>query len=219
MGDTFSSGARVVVFSRDPDLGPAESASGASGGWSVLRVRSAYEAAAELLGAPAVALVIDLRGMSARHVGLLEIARRQGVEMLALGAVPASLSSEDLSGVRLIARADLDGALSRLVGGEPAPARPQPRAEPPALQHGVPPADAGRYLPEPPAANEGEPPKPKPEPEKAAEKTTRKRTTRKKTSRAKKASRPKAGTAGDEAAEPQTLLTPEELAALLGDQP
>lgn len=76
---------------------------------------TAYEATAEILAAPTVALVVDLRLVGERHLRLLEIARKMETEVLAVGAVPAGLTGEDLSGVRLTARAEVGSVLGRLV--------------------------------------------------------------------------------------------------------
>lgn len=78
------------------------------------RAPSGYEAAAELLAARAEALVVDLRLLGGKHLRLLEIARTQGVEILAVGSLPIGMTAEDLSGVRLISRRDLGGALAAL---------------------------------------------------------------------------------------------------------
>jgi hypothetical protein len=101
----MSSSARVVVFSHDSALGRF--------GREVVRVASAYEAAAELLDGGVRVLVIDLRALTDRHVRLLDVAREMGVEMLAVGALPAHLSSDELNGVRLIAHDQLDQAVGR----------------------------------------------------------------------------------------------------------
>ncbi len=79
-------------------------------------VSSPYEAAAELLVAPTAALVADLRWLRGRHLRLLEIARQMGAEVMAVGTVPMSVTSEDLSGVRLIARSQLPELLVHLAG-------------------------------------------------------------------------------------------------------
>lgn len=78
------------------------------------RTESGYEAAAELLAAPAAALVVDLRLLAGKHLRLLEIARSLDVEVLAVGSLPIGMTAEDLSGVRLIARRDLPGLLQAL---------------------------------------------------------------------------------------------------------
>ena len=111
--------ARVVVFSHDSALGRF--------GREVVRVASAYEAAAELLGGGVRALVIDLRALTDRHVRLLDVAREMGVEMLAVGSLPPHLSSNELNGVRLIAHDQLDQAVGRYsqeVADEAQPAKP-----------------------------------------------------------------------------------------------
>ncbi len=92
-------------------------------------VPTAYEAAAEMLAAPTVALVADLRLVGRRHLRLLAIARQMGVEVFAVGVVPTGLTGEDLSGVRMIALADLPEALRRLAEADwPAPSEPKPAA-------------------------------------------------------------------------------------------
>lgn len=130
-----SRGARVVVLSQDSSL--AWSADGPGAG-SFARVTSGYEAAAELLAAPTAALVVDLGLLGGKHLGLIEIARSLAVEVFAVGALPIGMTAEDLSGVRLIARCDLPGALGAL-DQEPspqpidaAPAEPQPETLEPA---------------------------------------------------------------------------------------
>ena len=115
-------------------------------GLALVFVPSPYEAAAELIAEPALALVIDLRLMGRRHLRLLRIARERGAEMLAVGAVPAGLSAEDLSGIRLVARADLKAALEGLLHDregryEPSQAAPvlteRAEADEPAPAHSV----------------------------------------------------------------------------------
>lgn len=80
-------------------------------------VKSGYEAAAELLSAaaaPARALVIDFQALNERHLPLLSIARRQQVEIMGVGAFPPGLSSEHLSGMRLLGVNDLARAIESL---------------------------------------------------------------------------------------------------------
>ena len=105
-------GRRVVILTRDslfcaPPAGQAVA-------YEMIRVPTAYEAAAEIMAAPAMALVIDLRAMSMRHARLVEIARRMDVEILATGVLPAGMDSEVFSGIRLVA------ALDRLAAAVPA---------------------------------------------------------------------------------------------------
>jgi hypothetical protein len=131
-------GVRVVVLSADAPVRAA--LSNLSRGVECVAVQSAYEAAAELVAGDAnraaapnwagpangdrshpaatgavLALVVDLRLMSPRHLRLLQIARERDVELLAVGGIPSGLTPEDLSGVRLVARADLKAALEKLL--------------------------------------------------------------------------------------------------------
>lgn len=79
------------------------------------RVSGPYEAAAEIMAQTPAALVIDLRGFSASHVRLVDLARREGTETLAVGSLPRDVGADELSGVRLVSRRDLTWALRRLV--------------------------------------------------------------------------------------------------------
>lgn len=85
-------------------------------------VSGAYEAAAELLaaqeaGAGRLALVVDLGLLWPRHLGLLQIARKLDAEMLAFGTAVAGLDAEPLAGLRLVSRAALPEALAEFVRG------------------------------------------------------------------------------------------------------
>lgn len=117
--DKSLTAARVVIVS---PLGRALLGSGQqwhAGGAEIIAVASPYEAAAELIASPAAALVVDLRLMGPRHLRLLEIARSGGAELLAVGPLPPGMTAEDLSGVRLLARADLPAALLQLLQRKP----------------------------------------------------------------------------------------------------
>jgi hypothetical protein len=103
---------RVVVLSPE-SLRPVLANLGAN--VECVSVANPYEAAAEIIASPAMAVVIDLRLMAPRHLRLLQIARAQGAELLAVGAIPAGLSAEDLSGVRLTARAELKAVLEAIL--------------------------------------------------------------------------------------------------------
>ncbi len=83
----------------------------------VIYARSGYEAAAEILAAPAAAIVLKLEILSKRHVGLLNIARRMGLEIIGVGASSGeiSLGAEELSRVRLISISDLGEEIERIV--------------------------------------------------------------------------------------------------------
>jgi len=96
-------GLRIVVLSRDPSLAAALEGR-LDSRMRCLRAGSPYEAAAEILAEPTAAMVIDLRTLSERHCRLLDIGRQTQLEMLAVGALPSRMSSEELSGVRLVSR-------------------------------------------------------------------------------------------------------------------
>ena len=83
----------------------------------VVVVTGCYEAAAEILAEPALALVLDLRAFRAGHGRLLEIARQMGLDIFAVGAV-SRIDTEQLSGIKLVGRKDLTGELVRLLGGD-----------------------------------------------------------------------------------------------------
>ncbi|MHC4294786.1 MAG: hypothetical protein ACYSTL_04310 [Planctomycetota bacterium] len=118
-----------------------------------VRVSTAYEAAAEILAATTAALVIDLRLLPERHLRLLEIARQRKTEILAVGSVPSGLTSENLSGVRLVSLADLPKAISDLpVPGErdvSLPTEPTPSGQPTPRS-----AQLGRYEAVTPSSSE-----------------------------------------------------------------
>jgi len=128
-------GPRVVV------LGPAGLEANAPLG-ECIGVCSAYEAAAEILSAPTAALVVDLRLLTGRHLRLLDIARRMEVEIFAVGAVPPGLTGEDLSQVRMMARAELGEALRRLGESRETSDAPPPVEPPPVEAPAGPPPEA-----------------------------------------------------------------------------
>lgn len=108
---TSNGGRRVIVLSPDAAADRRQLAQLEHAGIQCIRVATGYEAAAELIAAPSIALVIDLRLLGPRHLRLLQIARDLSVEMLAVGAVPPSMTPEDLSGLRLMSREALSGQL------------------------------------------------------------------------------------------------------------
>jgi hypothetical protein len=131
-------------------------------------VSSAYEAAAELLCAPTLALVIELGSLSRRHLRLLETARRMDVEMIGVGNIPAGIPTAALSGVRLVSPDALSESLNRLVRQEAgpgaeaveAPAAPQARLAPakrPAEEQAEPPQTADWQSEPQPAPQEKRP--------------------------------------------------------------
>jgi hypothetical protein len=83
-----------------------------------LPVGSCPEAAAEILAEPTAALVVDLRAVRGKDMQLLDLARQMGADIFAVGIVPDGVSAEDLSGVVLMSRHDLAGAIKALIGME-----------------------------------------------------------------------------------------------------
>jgi len=156
---------RVILLSHDNAIAEEISARQADGEIGCIRVASGYEAAAELLVEPAVALVIDFSAMAGRHVQLLEIARELRVAVLGVGELPSRVSAAQLSGVQLISRADLGDALERLIASHPIQPRidqPQPsepsQAPKPRLPHSQESASAragGAYVPTGPKTDDG----------------------------------------------------------------
>lgn len=128
---------RVAVLSRDSALS-SRLADRCAAAIECVSVASPYEAAAEILAAPLAALVIDFRAIAPAHVRLLEMARQMDVEMLALGALPAGMGADDLSGVRLISREDLPAAIDRLAAPAAPAEAPQPAAAPAPAAEGPP---------------------------------------------------------------------------------
>ena len=181
---------------------------------------SAYQAAAELLARPVAALVMELGLIGRRHVQLLELARGLNVPMLGVGALPTDLTAGDLAGVRLIARADLAAELGRLIQtpqpSQAAPTCPLPPTQPDQLapddpayrSDRSPPLPSDQDAPRPIAAPEQAPgPAEAPPPSPAAPAPAGPYA-------------PAAAPAGRyEPLRPSELLTAEEIAALLENQP
>ena len=199
---------RVVVLSRDPALG-LRLADACAPGVEMVRVPSGYEAGAEILAAPTAAMVVDFRAMARGDTGLLTVARRMGVELFGVGPLPARMSAEDLSRLRLLSLADLPAAIAERTAPSEEP--PPPVEAPPAEPVPVEPKKARRRKrkakrsKEPPAQEKQQPAPQEPPP--AGE-----------TGQPAEAPPPAEPTP----AAPQTprdLLTPEELAALLKDEP
>ena len=104
---------RVVAFCRRPEAGQQIAAARLP--LHYIRCDGAYEAAAEMLAEPALALIVDLSLLAPRHLRLLELARLHHVEILALGCLPAGAMAETFSGVRLMSEAALPQALAQLI--------------------------------------------------------------------------------------------------------
>ena len=117
-GSTCAPGSRVLVLARDPSAVAVDLKELEASGLRCIRISSCFEAAAEALAAPALALVIDLGLLGSRQLRLLEIARRMELEVLAFGNMPAGLSTAELSRVRLISCRDLAQAVRRLAEAE-----------------------------------------------------------------------------------------------------
>ena len=118
MGDNTKSyrGRKIIILSRDAGVARAVRGEDSASRYYCLRVTSPYEAAAELLAEPPLAIVIDLRCLTPGDLPLIEMARQRGLEVLAVGAVPLGITTTDLSGVRLSARGHLSGLLEGLAG-------------------------------------------------------------------------------------------------------
>lgn len=156
VGDTVDAPtARVVVLTGDAPFG--ERIDQAVGGRAnVVRAASGYEVAAELLKSGAEAVVIDLGAMSRRDAGLPGVVREAGAAAFAVGELPGGLSSEDLDGIRIVARedvADLAGEQLRRTEGLDAAAGPvEPESARPA-EHGERPGATGEPEPREPETN------------------------------------------------------------------
>lgn len=153
-GATSPDGFRVVIFSRDAALTGAALAEACPERVRYVHFSSAYEAAAEILVGSADALVLDLRSLSGRSLRLLEVARQSNVEILGIGAVPAGIDADQLSGLRLVALHDLPAALGKLSappagaleGVRLAPAKAAPPVEAPQRPPEAPPETTGQWV-------------------------------------------------------------------------
>lgn len=112
-GQPGAPGVLVVVLSRDA-AAERRMTRLLDGSVRCVWVPTAYEAAAEILASPVEAIVVDFRALSARHLRVLRIARDMQVEVLGVGSPAADVQADRLSGVRLVSWADLPSALERL---------------------------------------------------------------------------------------------------------
>lgn len=101
--------ARVVILSRD------ETFCADLAGVSCVRVTGPYEATAELLAGPTLAVVIDLRALAPRHARLVEIAQQLGAEAIGCGKMSAALSAAPISGLRLLDTRHVPAEIERLL--------------------------------------------------------------------------------------------------------
>lgn len=192
---------RVVVLSRDTGFAELQDG-GAPANERIVPVSNGYAAAAEILAEDTAALVIDLGALGGRHLGLLEVARKAGVEMLVVGAIPPGMTSDVFSGARLLGRSDLPAAIGRIISGET-----QPRV----AAEGSPAAGAGK----PPEAEDTDRRARREAQAPTAVKLTPAKSPPRGRAKAPADDRPKrAGMLQHE----EALLTPEELSALLEDE-
>ena len=106
-----------------------------------VRVSSGYEAAAELLSAPASALVVDLGRITPPHMPLLDLAAKLDVPVVAFGTVSSQFTSEQLSLLRLASAEGITETLREILGlGLPAPAAAAATSTEPAAEPAKPPA-------------------------------------------------------------------------------
>jgi len=109
----------VVILATEAGLAKLDPNAFSFANISHVHVFSAYEAAAEVLRQPTLALVVELRVLGSRNLGLLKIARDMNVEVLAFGSIPKSLSGGQLSGVRLVSAEDAAFELGKLAASSP----------------------------------------------------------------------------------------------------
>lgn len=132
-----SSRQRLVIVSRDNALVRMTCQYAAGDDILCICAANCYEAAALVLSEHSQGLLLDLRCLSRKHIGLLEIARQTGVRVFGIGQLPHGVSTSDLSGLTLIARHDLE-ELPRQLGPitpvrqpeAPLPAPPVPVSKP-----------------------------------------------------------------------------------------
>ena len=130
---------RIIILSRDGEfLLPASQHLDPDA--KCIQADNGYEAAAELLAGPALALVIDLSVLTQTHQKLLHVARHVGAEVLGVGTFPSEFSADDLSGMRLIAREELPRSLQAIVA--------RAKAEAPEATHRLAPAKENEFHPE-----------------------------------------------------------------------
>jgi hypothetical protein len=120
---------RIVIFAGEGELrrlAGSRQAESLQAAYECIPVASGYEAAAELLAEPALALVVDLSVLTADHAELLDIARDCGVEILGVGSFSAGLSAADFRGIRSVTPGRIGDTLAALAGRpiRLAPAKP-----------------------------------------------------------------------------------------------
>jgi len=147
--DATSPPLRAVLLSGDPKL-RARARSLCADGWRVAFAPTGYEAAAEILTAPAAALVVDLRAMTASHRGLIELAREKKVPAFGIsGRLPSEMASRpgELRPVDIEDVPAILASLARKRANDSAEAEPRPAPQT---------EEIGQYEPE--CADEQPPP-------------------------------------------------------------
>lgn len=81
----------------------------------ILRAASGYEAAAQLLLGPVSALLVDLSRLTPAHAGLVQLAGRLEVPVVAFGAVGGPLDGSVLASARLVPAEQVASALQTLL--------------------------------------------------------------------------------------------------------
>jgi len=174
-----------------------------------VRADSCYEAAAELLSAGADAIVLDLELMARQHVGLLALARHAGAKVFVAGRLPKDMGSDELSGVMLLGEEELPAAIDGFSAPAPEGERPAqaPATEP---EQSVRPDEAPPLSRDEPGAGQAE------------EAFSPENRQAEPGSRAAESAGPADSPANRDRQvplRPSELLTPEELSALLEDEP
>ena len=150
MPDRASSGpARRVVLLTPRPGDPADlSRSLAPRPVEVIGTDSGYEAAAELLMAPVDALLADLALVGTRHQPLLRLAVDKDVAVFAFGCPASTFDPHCLPGVEVCEHAELPGRLSETFDRLAPPsdsATEDPPPAPPAAEPAPPPPAEGTY--------------------------------------------------------------------------
>ncbi len=78
----------------------------------LVRVRSGYEAAAEMLSAPTAALLVDLGRIGPTHLPLLALARKLEMPVVAFGTISADLPTGDIRQLTLVSPPGVSAALA-----------------------------------------------------------------------------------------------------------
>ena len=93
---------RVVILAGGEELLASDSET-FQAGVELHYASSGYEAAAEILAEPTDALLVDLSCLEKNHLKLLDLARKESVELLGMGngGFPDGFCADDLNGMRL----------------------------------------------------------------------------------------------------------------------